>query len=60
MRKADNLTNLHVPIVLKSGILNLQEPLGPVKACNGIVFTFYRGGIGVVFLMFRDVLLRHV
>jgi hypothetical protein len=28
--------HLHVPIVLKSGSLNLLEPLGPVKACNGI------------------------
>jgi hypothetical protein len=27
---------LHVPIVLKSGNLNLLEPLGPVQACNGI------------------------
>jgi hypothetical protein len=27
---------LHVPIVLKSGILNLLEPYGPVQACNGI------------------------
>jgi hypothetical protein len=26
----------HVPIVLKSGSLNLLEPLGPVQACNGI------------------------
>jgi hypothetical protein len=25
-----------VPIVLKSGIFNLLEPSGPVKACNGI------------------------
>jgi hypothetical protein len=25
-----------VPIVLKSGSLNLLEPYGPVKACNGI------------------------
>jgi hypothetical protein len=25
-----------VPIVLKSGSLNLLEPLKPVKACNGI------------------------
>jgi hypothetical protein len=25
-----------VPIVLKSGSLNLLEPLGPVQACNGI------------------------
>jgi hypothetical protein len=33
-----------VPIVLKSGSLNLLEPSGPVKACNGIAlplpFTF--------------------
>jgi hypothetical protein len=28
--------HLHVPIVLKSGSLNLLEPYGPVKACNGI------------------------
>jgi len=26
-----------VPIVLKSGSLNLLEPSGPVQACNGIV-----------------------
>jgi hypothetical protein len=25
-----------MPIVLKSGSLNLLEPSGPVKACNGI------------------------
>jgi hypothetical protein len=25
-----------VPIVLKSGSLNLLEPSGPVKGCNGI------------------------
>ena len=28
--------HLHVPIVLKSGNLNLLEPSGPVQACNGI------------------------
>jgi hypothetical protein len=28
--------HLHVPIVLKSESLNLLEPSGPVKACNGI------------------------
>ena len=28
--------HLHVPIVLKSGCLNLLEPSGPVQACNGI------------------------
>jgi len=26
----------HVPIVLKSGSLNLLEPSGPVQACTGI------------------------
>ena len=35
--RADNLTTfLHVPIVLKSGSLNLLEPSGPVQDCNGI------------------------
>jgi hypothetical protein len=29
-----------VPIVLKSGSLNLLEPSGPVKACSGIALTF--------------------
>ena len=28
--------HLHVPIVLKSGSLNLLEASGPVQACNGI------------------------
>jgi hypothetical protein len=28
--------HLHVPIVLKSGSLNLMEPSGPVQAWNGI------------------------
>ena len=27
-----------MPIVLKSGSLNLLEPSGPVQACNGIAF----------------------
>ena len=30
------LYHLHVPIVLKSGILNLLETSGPVQACNEI------------------------
>jgi len=30
----------HVPIVMKSGSLNLLEPSGPVEACNGIVLPF--------------------
>ena len=29
-----------MPIVLKSGNLNLLEPSGPVQACNGIVLPF--------------------
>jgi len=29
-----------VPIVLKSGILNLLETSGPVLACTGIAFPF--------------------
>ena len=29
-----------MPIVLKSGSLNLLEPSGPVQACNGIAFAF--------------------
>jgi hypothetical protein len=29
-----------MPIVLKSGSVNLLEHSGPVKACNGIAFTF--------------------
>jgi hypothetical protein len=34
--RADNFYHLHVPIVIKSGSLNLLEPSGPVKVCNGI------------------------
>jgi hypothetical protein len=30
-----------VPIVLKSGSLNLLEPYGPVQACNGTALPFY-------------------
>ena len=29
-----------MPIVLKSGSLNLLESLGPVQACNGIALPF--------------------
>ena len=32
--------HLHVPIVLKSGSLNLLELSGPVKACNGIALIW--------------------
>jgi len=31
-----------VPIVLKSGSLNLLEALGPVQACNGIALPFMK------------------
>jgi len=29
-----------VPIVLKSGSLNLLEPSGPVQGCNGIALSY--------------------
>ena len=32
--------HLHVPMVLKSGNLNLLKPSGPVQACNGIALPF--------------------
>ena len=32
--------HIHVPIVLKSGSLNLLELSGPVQACNGIALPF--------------------
>ena len=41
VRRADKLTTFHVPIVLKSGSLNLLEPSGPVQACNGIALPFF-------------------
>jgi hypothetical protein len=39
-----------VLIVLKSGSLNLLEPSGPVKACNGIAFTL--PAVGVTLTLF--------
>jgi hypothetical protein len=38
-----------VPIVLKSGSLNLLEPSGPVKVCSGIALPFYyiKGKCGI-------------
>jgi hypothetical protein len=41
VRRAD-VANF-VPIVLKSGSLNLLEPSGPVKACNEIVLPYCEG-----------------
>ena len=32
--------HIPVPIVLKSGSLNLLEPSGPVQACDGDCFSF--------------------
>jgi len=48
---------LHVPIVLKSGSLNLLEPSGPVQGCTGIALplpltsscALHSQGIGVPF-----------
>jgi hypothetical protein len=44
-----------VPIVLKSGSLNLLEPSGPVKACNGtaLPFTFISLSMHVYFFTFN-------
>jgi len=33
--------HLHVPIVLKSGSLNLLKPSEPVQACNGMALLLY-------------------
>ena len=30
---------VHVPIVMKSGSLNLLQPSGPVQVCKGIALT---------------------
>jgi hypothetical protein len=40
--------HLHVPIVLKSGSLNLLEPSGPVQVCNGIMIWYiYLTAVGL-------------
>ena len=36
-----------MPIVLKSGSLNLLEPSGPVEACHGIALLFLIEEIGM-------------
>jgi hypothetical protein len=33
--------HLHVPIVLKSGSLNILESSGPVQTCNGIILLYH-------------------
>jgi len=43
VRRADNLTTFHVPIVLKSGNLNLLELSGPAQVCNGNAFIGFMG-----------------
>jgi hypothetical protein len=42
----DSRMNRTVLIVLKSGSLNLLEPSGPVKACNGTALPFTVGMLG--------------
>ena len=45
--------HLHMPTVLKSGILNHLEPSGPVQACNGIAFAFvtYVDILGIIWFI---------
>ena len=43
--------HLHVPIVKKSGDLNLLEPCGPVQACNGTALPFYNIPILLLLLL---------
>jgi hypothetical protein len=44
--------HIHVPIVKKSGGLNILEPCGPVQACNGTAFisggSVYMGTMYVI------------
>jgi hypothetical protein len=37
-----------VPIVLKSGSLNLLEPSGPVKAVMGLLYLFYSWAVALI------------
>jgi len=39
VRRADSLNHLHVPILSKFGILELQEPFGPVVVLYKDCFT---------------------
>jgi len=41
-----------MPIVFKSGSLNLLEPSGPVQACSGIALPFFLPVI-IVLLLFK-------
>jgi hypothetical protein len=40
VRRAENLATFNMPIVLKSGVLNLLETSRPLRACNGIALPF--------------------
>jgi hypothetical protein len=46
-----------VPIVLKSGSLNLLEPSGPVQACNGIAlpFTYYTNWLNNLIYLVKSI-----
>ena len=41
MLRADKPYHFYVPIVLKSGFLNLLETSGPLQACNGITLPLH-------------------
>jgi hypothetical protein len=41
--------HIHVPIVLKSGNVNLLDPSGPVQACNGIALPLYYNVFVIVY-----------
>ena len=45
-----------MPIVLKSGNLNLLEPSGPVQACNGVALPFFLPGVLDMALNLKSVL----
>jgi hypothetical protein len=52
--------HLYMPTVLKSGSLNLLEPLGSVQACNGIAVPLTRCKCAAIPLLFHVVLARDV
>ena len=43
-----------MPIVLKSGSLNLLEPSGPVHACNGIALLCFNRSYEIFLLYFQQ------
>jgi len=44
-----------MPIVLKSGSLNLLEPTGPVQACNRTAVAYTQGGpkVGIQCIVYK-------